>query len=385
MNDWYANGGGSEFYVDGKPDWEKILGSVEALRMDEIVEYVERLLNRWPDIDEKDDRKILSVIKREFPELDAKDHKAVLKGVREMARTDSVEATGDIVLKDIKGSDVYVLIKPSKAVYKFKNVPVDVQNTFKKMLGKGAGFNALRWIQKKVGKGVHVESSEDDEWTETDQELDAAAEAVLAGVDIDELLEDIESEVSEADFASFSKKMKKANPKMSDDAVKKMWDAMQKVKSKAESEEDLTEEEMDVVDQIAEAGEDILDRIFGVEKKKCKTKKGKRKKAYEDDVETECIGRCPSCGYEGKVDADLKCPKCGAKVEVLKEETDISALADKILAGDDVEEALTAAAARAVHGARPGVKCPECGFMIPKYSGRYPNFCPECGSSFQKA
>jgi predicted RNA-binding Zn-ribbon protein involved in translation (DUF1610 family) len=32
-----------------------------------------------------------------------------------------------------------------------------------------------------------------------------------------------------------------------------------------------------------------------------------------------------------------------------------------------------------------GYKCPECGFVVPKYTGRYPGKCPECGTELLKS
>lgn len=57
---------------------------------------------------------------------------------------------------------------------------------------------------------------------------------------------------------------------------------------------------------------------------------------------------------------------------------------DAVLAGESpkkaIDEALTNGMKRAM---RNGAKlhCPDCGLSVPKYKGRYPAKCPECGGA----
>lgn len=92
------------------------------------------------------------------------------------------EASGDITIKSIKGSTIEVYLKLSNATYVFRSVPSDVSKTFQIMIAKGAGFNALRYLQKHAGKGVRESMS--------DMNL---AERILAGEKIDTVLGQDES------------------------------------------------------------------------------------------------------------------------------------------------------------------------------------------------
>jgi len=80
-----------------------------------------------------------------------------MKNLEKFLESLGTERAGDVSLKRVEGKDVYVDIKG--AVYKFLDVPEDIMRSFKGMLAKGAGFNALRYLQTNVGKGTKVQES----------------------------------------------------------------------------------------------------------------------------------------------------------------------------------------------------------------------------------
>ena len=82
----------------------------------------------------------------------------------------------EIELKDQKKDSLFVHLVKSNATYVFKKVPNSVIGAFKKMLDKGAGFKALRYLQNEVGKGTKVENKLADQIKEAKEE----AEELLA-------------------------------------------------------------------------------------------------------------------------------------------------------------------------------------------------------------
>ena len=68
-----------------------------------------------------------------------------------------IERASDVIIQKTAGDEVYLQV--GKAVYLFTGVDINVQTTLQKMLASGDGFNAVKYLQKNVGKGTRVESS----------------------------------------------------------------------------------------------------------------------------------------------------------------------------------------------------------------------------------
>ena len=66
------------------------------------------------------------------------------------------ERADDVMIQKTSGDEVYLQV--GKAVYLFSGVADTVQSTLQKMLAKGSGFKAVRYLQDNVGKGTRVES-----------------------------------------------------------------------------------------------------------------------------------------------------------------------------------------------------------------------------------
>lgn len=84
------------------------------------------------------------------------------------------------------------------------------------------------------------------------------------------------------------------------------------------------------------------------------------------------ICKCPKCGEtvphdRGEPCTSIKCPKCGTAM---------------VGEDEDVEETKITKGMRNVLGKLPqsSYRCRKCGTSIPKYAGRYPAKCPECGT-----
>jgi predicted Zn-ribbon and HTH transcriptional regulator len=60
----------------------------------------------------------------------------------------------------------------------------------------------------------------------------------------------------------------------------------------------------------------------------------------------------------------------------------VQRMLDKVIEGEEAEEViegLTAGMVNALNRSGAKLTCKECGLPIPKYTGRYPGKCPECG------
>lgn len=54
--------------------------------------------------------------------------------------------------------------------------------------------------------------------------------------------------------------------------------------------------------------------------------------------------------------------------------------------GYEIKEGMSQAVLTAFHGGADVIVkklCPQCGFALPVFSGRYPNMCPVCGAEFE--
>lgn len=64
----------------------------------------------------------------------------------------------------------------------------------------------------------------------------------------------------------------------------------------------------------------------------------------------------------------------------------VQRMLDKVIEGEEaneVIEGLTAGMVNAMNKSGAKLKCKECGLPIPKYTGRYPSKCPECGGELE--
>jgi len=121
----------------------------------------------------------------------------------------------------------------------------------------------------------------------------------------------------------------------------------------------------------------------------------------------EFVHVCPDCGYQAtRESVDFDCPSCQTPCEIVMGDPRVTLVEHAIaslepeepkrkvhvITADDLlkeinsdgsstttEATITKGMARTMaKGARS--VCPQCGLAIPKYVGRYPKYCPECGA-----
>jgi rubrerythrin len=107
---------------------------------------------------------------------------------------------------------------------------------------------------------------------------------------------------------------------------------------------------------------------------------------------------CPKCGfvipkYKGKY--PRHCPLCGDLVDMNKYkltkawaqaglQVDMNPFGDKIEPSDvdfnaKLNQGMITGLGKGMNGDKVKKKCDKCGFIMPKYAGRYPTYCPACG------
>jgi len=85
--------------------------------------------------------------------------------------------------------------------------------------------------------------------------------------------------------------------------------------------------------------------------------------------------KCPECGYtmthdRGTPCTEIDCPKCGAKMVG----TDTSESKNNTVT---VTKGMSKVLSKSP---KSNLVCTKCGFQVPRYKGRYPSTCPNCGT-----